>query len=382
MSLVQKYKNTFWFTLIETLLWVLIFSIVIVAGFSALSSVMAWKIKLIEKTAIQKEAFYFSEKLFEMIKTWWTIDYEEYWNRFSYDTTYWSGHYINPTGFWNYGNTWVIWTNTYGNQPYLCRSWNTYPITIASQGYTGCLVSNNTVWVSQANTLQRYSQYALQFIDYNSDADSNLWDEDIPTDWNIVWDDDDLYLGQWPDGFPEWTNVWELYLINGSWNERVFFRLNTSVDPNAPSWSVCTWTQIMTWEWCLGTIEFLRLIGEDAWYDHANTGWSSDNDGFIDTWLIDPDFSWWTRVVAWSNNNNYWQPLFPDTIHVKDVQFFPYPNKDLQYSWRDTNNSVNISPYVRISLTLTPSWKSRKKIRGEIPEIEINTTVQLTDIFN
>jgi len=40
-----------------------------IAAFSAMTSVVVGKVKLIEKTSIQKEAFYFSEKLFEMIKT-------------------------------------------------------------------------------------------------------------------------------------------------------------------------------------------------------------------------------------------------------------------------------------------------------------------------
>ena len=376
---MQKYKNISWFTLIETLIWVLIFSIIIVAGFSALNAIIIWKVKLIEKTAIQKEAFYFSEKLFEMIKTWGTIDYEEYWNRYSYDTAYGSGHYINSAGFWNYGNGWSVGTTSFGDVAYLCRSWNTFPVTIASAGYNGCLISNNTIWSTQAGSLQRYWQYELQFIDYNSDADANLWDEDIPVDGNIVWDDDDLFLWQWPDSFPEGDDVWELYLINADRDERTYFRLNIWLDQNAPTWYLCDGTDE---RWCLGTIEFLKLIWEDAGLNHLNAWGIWDNDGIIDTWLIHPDFSGGNRIVAGDTTTDYWQPLFPTSIHVKDVQFFPYPNRDLEYSWRDADPNVNISPYVRISMTLTPSWKSRKKIRWKLPEIEINTTVQLTDIFN
>ena len=138
----------------------------------------------------------------------------------------------------------------------------------------------------------------------------------------------------------------------------------------------------MLWDGCLGTIEFLKLVWDDAWFDHLNTWGVWDNDGIIDTWYIHPDFSWGVQVIAESNATDYWQPLFPDTIHVKDVEFYPYPNKDLEYSWRDASANVNIAPYVRISMTLAPSWKSRKKIRWKVPEIQINTTVHLTDIFN
>jgi len=330
MQIHIKNKNTPWFTLIETLVGTLIFSVVVIAGFSALNSILVWNVKLIEKTNIQKEAFYFSEKLFEMIKTWGLIDYEEYWNRYSYDTTYGSGHFINPTGFGNDNSS-----------PYYCLSWNALSMWTA-----WCLTGFNTNPASSTLnsdyswTPQRYGQYEVQFIDYNSDSDNDVWDEDNSAE-------------------AEYS------------------------DPDAPTWATCTWTNTMTGSGCLWTIEFLKLTGVDYGYDHLNTGGAFDNDGLIDTWLIHDDFeSSAGDVVATAGSPNYWQALFPDTIHVRDVQFFPYPNKDLEYSWRDGSSDINISPYVRISMTLTPSWKSRKKIRGEVPEIEINTTVQLTDIFN
>jgi len=375
MQIHIKNKNTPWFTLIETLVGTLIFSVVVIAGFSALNSILVWKVKLIEKTNIQKEAFYFSEKLFEMIKTWGLIDYEEYWNRYSYDTTYGSGHFINPTGFGNDNSS-----------PYYCLSWNALSMWTA-----WCLTGFNTNPASSTLnsdyswTPQRYGQYEVQFIDYNSDSDNDVWDEDnsAEAEYSFIWDDDDLYLWRWPEAFPAWSDVWELYLINSDGNERIYFRLNTILDPDAPTWATCTWTNTMTGSGCLWTIEFLKLTGVDYGYDHLNTGGAFDNDGLIDTWLIHDDFeSSAGDVVATAGSPNYWQALFPDTIHVRDVQFFPYPNKDLEYSWRDGSSDINISPYVRISMTLTPSWKSRKKIRGEVPEIEINTTVQLTDIFN
>ena len=47
---------------------ILIVSAVMVAGFQALSAIGIGKIKIIEKTRIEKEAYFASEKLFEMIK--------------------------------------------------------------------------------------------------------------------------------------------------------------------------------------------------------------------------------------------------------------------------------------------------------------------------
>ncbi|USN57818.1 MAG: type II secretion system protein [Candidatus Peribacteria bacterium] len=56
------------FSLIEILVGILIVSIVMVAGFQALSAVGIGRVKLFEEMNIEKEAFYFSEKLFAEIK--------------------------------------------------------------------------------------------------------------------------------------------------------------------------------------------------------------------------------------------------------------------------------------------------------------------------
>jgi len=118
-------RNNSWFTLVEIILWILIFSMVVVWWFQALSSVNLWKIKLIEKTDITKDAFYFSEKLFDEIKKGWTIDYEEYFNRkvVWYATSSW--HYILDTWFWNFWNWWIVWSTSYWNWFYYCRSTTT-----------------------------------------------------------------------------------------------------------------------------------------------------------------------------------------------------------------------------------------------------------------
>jgi len=381
MKIDIKNKKLPWFTLIETLIWVLIFSIIIIAGFTALNSIIIWKVKLIEKTAIQKEAFYFSEKLFEMIKTWGTIDYEEYWNRYSYDTTYGSGHFLNHSWFGNEN----LWSDIYHCvSANWSRMWNTWCLTTFNISPNGLLIDEDYSWIYQG-----YGQYEIQFIDYNSDADNDAWNEDNSSEsiYNFIWDDDDLYLWKWPEAFPLNIDAWELYLINANWDERTYFRFNFQLDPEAPTGYTCTWSQAIdpSSNGCLWTIEFLKLSWADFWYDHNDiTEWGFDNDGKIDTWLIHEDFeSNGSYVVASAGDSDaYWQPLFPDTLHVKDVQFFPYPNKNLEYSWRDADPAINISPYVRISMTLSPSWKSRKKIRGKIPEININTTVQLIDTSN
>ena len=282
-------KNNFWFTLIEILTWILIVSIVMIWGFQALSSITIWKVRLIQKTNIEKDSFYFTERLFEEIKKWWTIDYEEYFNRKVVWTSYASGHYLDETGFWNFGNGWNVWTNTFWWWFYHCVSW--------------IWIWNKLLdtWCYTLNIPQRYGQYSFQFIDYNSNYDDDWWDEDW--DWNIIWDDDDEYLWLWPSAFTWWTDIKEIYLISWDKKKRTLFRWNVWYDPDHPTYSWATQTNTAcdfsdastpTWSWCLWTIEFLKLEWKDWWFDHdtSNTNTTWEFDWLIDTWIIDNEFSW------------------------------------------------------------------------------------------
>ena len=356
-----------WFTLVEIIVWILIFSMVIIWGFKAYNWVLIWKIKLIESTNIQKQAFYFSEKFFEELKKWWTIDYEEYFNRRVVWTTTWSGHYILNTWFWNQ------WTESWF---YYCRSWDWDKMT-----WTGCIEKfNNSSSSDQTWNKQRYWQYSFQFIDYNSNYDDDwtfeFWDEDW--DWNIIWDDDDEYLGFWPVAF-SWSEVKEIYLISADKRKRTLFRWNIKDDPDNPT-DNCDFT---TWSgWCSSTIEFLKLEWKDWWFDHSKT-WTWLYDWIVDTWIIDPDFTWWTEIIAGSTSDTwFWQPLFGENVNVKSVKFFMYPNKDRNLAWQDPDEKINISPYVRLQMVLEPSYKARRWFRWKIPKIKINTTVNLIDIYS
>lgn len=377
-----------WFSLIEVLLGVLIVSLVMVSGFQALSAVWVAKIKLIERTKVEKEAYFATEKFFEMIKKGGTIDYEEYWNRYSHDTAYSSGHFDITSGFGNFGDNTNTENTSYGRSPYYCLSglW-------VSMGTWGCLATNNIRfgwgWANEDKSWpQRFGQYEQQFIDRNSDLDGDSWDEDTSNETfrDFVWDDDDLFLWIWPEAF-SWSSdlnkVWELYLINSEWNERTYFRWNVWVDPDS-IWGTCIWWEAMTWTGCLGTIEFLKLTWKDYWYDH--NFWvvdvdGSQSDGIIDTWLIHDDFnSSGVEVVAGSDSVDYWQAIFPDTIHISDVEFYAYPNKSLAYSWRDSDTSIFIAPYIQIKMSLQPSAKAKRKISGVVPVVDIATTIQLSSL--
>lgn len=369
-----------WFTLVEIMLGILIFSIVILAWFQALSRVNIWKVKLYTETDIEKQAFYFSEKMFEMIKWAWTVDYEEYFNRkVVWNTTYLSWHFDKNTWFGNYWSGWNLVTN-YWDWFYYCLSWNS-----ASMWTWWCYYNNfNNYWTSLWNNKQRFGQYYYQFIDYNSNQDDDatqcwawkpIWDEDC--DWNFIWDDDDEYLGVWPSVFTGWENVHELYFITKDNKKRTLFRWNVISDPKKPSSANCDFSSqsTPTWSWCLWTIQFLKLDWKDIWFSHNNS-WTWLYDWKIDTWLYDESI-YWANKIAWSWSESKWVNLFPDYINVSDVSFYVYPNKYNKYSWADNDSWVNIAPYVRINMTLSPSRKKIPQIKWKIPKIKISTSIAL-----
>ena len=367
-----------WFSLIEILVGMLIVSFVILAWFSTLSAVGVAKIKLVEKTNIETEAYFATERFFELIKKWGTIDYEEYWNRYSYNSVdYENGHFQEVTGFWNFWRWGIIGSPSYGGGFYYCASTN------GSNMWTWwCLSDFNIPAANYLGSPQKYGQYQLQFIDHNSDSDGTA-DED--NDGNIFGDSDDLYLWIWPEAFPEGENLGELYLINSLGNERTFFRWNVRDDEDAPVGENCDFTnpQAPVWWWCLGVIEFIKLIWVDygADKDLSISLWDpTENDGIIDTWLIHPDFSNdGSSPVAWSEAEEYWQPIFSNSTHISKAEFYLYPNKNIEYSWRDTRLDLNTAPYLQIQLTLLPSWKEKSKIKWELPTVDIATTIQLLD---
>lgn len=381
-----------WFSLIEVLMGVLIFSMVMTGAFYALSSVNIGKVKLIEETSLEKEAFYFSEVLFDFIKQGGTTDFEEYFNRQTINTgvasLYSSGHYVVESNFWN-GSSTMFYCISKDASSMFPRTWTA----------TGCLDDFNTDSLSTlganyhtdvfslADKSLLYNQYLYQFIDYNSDADSDGGDEN--SDGNINRDNDDEFVGDGPEVFWSDGRVYEVYLISWSGDTRTFLRWNVTNDPDAPSFATCnglSWVPTsISWEGCLGTFEYLKLKWVDWGYDHND--WVQDvtqYDGIIDTWIYDPEIYWLsTNIVAdASNDDDYRISLFPDSMNVKNVNFFLYPNKDIRYAWKDFSDSVNINPYIQIKLTLSPSRNKRKWIKWKLPEYTFNTTISLTDIYS
>ncbi len=107
----------------------------------------------------------------------------------------------------------------------------------------------------------------------------------------------------------------------------------------------------------------------------------SQNDGIIDTWMIDPKFTTHsTEVVAGSDAQSYWKALFPESVNVMQVEFYAFPNKSSQLAWKEPGQQYQIAPYIQVKMTISPSWKEKKKIRGKIPQSEFTTTIGLTDL--
>ncbi len=373
----SKTQNAF--TLIEIMIWILIVSIIMIWAFQALSAVTIWKVRLIQKTDIQKESFYFTQKLFEMIKKWGTIDYEEYFNRkVIWNTTFSSWHFDELSWFWNFWTWWIIWTDTYWWGFYYCLSWDWTKMWTG-----GCYnnsLNNNSFDFSWHQ--QRYWQYSLQFVDYNSNFDGDSWDED--NDWRFAWDDDDEYLWDWPTVFIGWVDLTELYLLSWDKKTRTIFRWNVEKDVYSSDSALCTLdaNNIVTWSGCIWTIEYLKLDWKDWGMNHDSWD-SSDNttfDGLIDTWVVNSEFDWWLDV-AWSTSIN-WVPLFPKTINVSEFKVYAYPNKNIWFAWNNNESSVNISPYIVLKFKLKPSWISRRKIHWEWQELDFSMTINLSDVYS
>lgn len=80
-------KNKFsGFTLIELMIGLVIFSLIMTMILSSVHSMTLARIKNMNRIALTDQLYLFSEQLFTTIKNGGTIDYEEYWNRNSFDT--------------------------------------------------------------------------------------------------------------------------------------------------------------------------------------------------------------------------------------------------------------------------------------------------------
>lgn len=123
MNLVKKMLGNKGFTLFEISITMAIFAMLMIAVLLSVENMSIARIKTDNRVALLQELYFFSEQLVTNVKEGGILDYEEYWNRQSFDTTIGSGHYINPDGVGNYGTGGDLASST-GAGLYYCRSGN------------------------------------------------------------------------------------------------------------------------------------------------------------------------------------------------------------------------------------------------------------------
>ncbi len=116
---------------------------------------------------------------------------------------------------------------------------------------------------------------------------------------------------------------------------------------------------------CLGNIQILRLVGRDLGLSHSGAVATSTGryDGLIDTWECREDFACNGSNNLPNGTTGEWVDIFPDYINVKNIDFYPYPDKDFRLAWKEDNIATVINPYVRMNITLGLAWEKRRQIK-------------------
>ena len=361
-----------------------IFALIMITVLDSVANITIARTRSVNRITLLEELYFFSESLATRIKDGGTLDYEEYWNRKIVWTGITDGHYTLPTGYGNYGEGGVIGTANYGSGFYLCRSGD-ISAGGSRMGSGWCLTATmNNSNIVQSGKFQRYGEYALQYMDWNGNADNDAGDESVPGDGNIIGDEDDKDIGDGPEVL-SWATP-ELYLYDPILKERTFFRWSYRPDPG--NTSTCN---ITSGSGSLWTIQILKLKGYDIGLAHSAVATATGAfDGNLDSWVCHQDWpcSGWVSFIGYGNIptsvDDGWINLFPDTINVKKVNFQIFPRKDPWRSWSAQDDltttgfvSPFIQPYVRVNLTLGLSWNRRKLIRNDDPTISVSTTISL-----
>lgn len=368
---------------------------------ASVQSMTVARIRNMNRIALTEQLYLFSEELFSEIKNWGTIDYEEYWNRKLYNTETQSGHYLKPSGMGNYWRGWNIdpTTYTYWDWMYYCRSGNTTPV--MGTGWCAWDAWLNSMSIIMSGSMQRYGQYAEQFWDRNSNKNDDQYNSitlfgDQDGNGNILWDEDDRNIWDWPTVFS--GSIYELYLTDKQRDSRTFFRWNIVQDPNTTDSCTISTTatgQITTSDGCLWNIQVLKLKWYDFWEWHTGSPSSTGAfDGKIDTWVCDTASGWrnctWQDIGLWNiatGSGAEWINLFPSSINVRNFRLTLFPEKDpwLAVAAPDCSSadttciSPFIHPYARISLELGFAHGKRRSLKNENPVISTATTISLDD---
>lgn len=85
------------FTLFELAISMVIFGMIMISVLLSVENMSIARIKTSNRVTLLEELYFFSEQLVTSVKEGGSLDYEEYWNRNSFDTVFSSGHYTYPT---------------------------------------------------------------------------------------------------------------------------------------------------------------------------------------------------------------------------------------------------------------------------------------------
>lgn len=86
MNLVKKMLGNKGFTLFEISITMAIFAMLMIAVLLSVENMSIARIKTDNRVALLQELYFFSEQLVTNVKEGGILDYEEYWNRTSYNT--------------------------------------------------------------------------------------------------------------------------------------------------------------------------------------------------------------------------------------------------------------------------------------------------------
>jgi hypothetical protein len=88
-------------------------------------------------------------------------------------------------------------------------------------------------------------------------------------------------------------------------------------------------------------------------------GVDKNNDGRTESWKCAASYC----DDAPTETNSGWVDVFPSYLNVKDVQFFPSPNKNADYAWSKNETQNITAPYVRVIMRIGFSADRRKQLR-------------------
>jgi len=331
-------KNKKWFTLVELLIALIIAGTLIWIALSIYTSIQWTDIKMSNKRLLVAESNDLIDKIHEAA-LYYTIDYEEYFNR------RWLEYGVWNTWFTSYWNSWS-W--------YYCVSWaDSWVSPLWYEYYTR---DNENYWCLQTWKNQYYWEYQFQhrslknFDDLNSRE--NSWSN----------------MKMWPIAIDPNTWLDYLYLISPDNTERYYFRRVFK------TWDHSTWKNDN-----LYTIQMLKLRWFDAWEAHDfDSRWAYD--WFTDTRAC--DFSqWfscnWTYVDFWyeipASYDDWRVDITSDKVTVNDFRVDIYPKKDPYLVWNETWYVED--PYIKLSFTMNIYGKPAEE------EITISTTFSLKNSY-